>query len=562
MTYPNIPLAQTVVQLCKTKGVKHIVISPGSRNAPLTIGFTNDDFFKCYSIVDERCAAFFALGIAQQLQEPVAVVCTSGSALLNYYPAVSEAFYSHIPLVVISADRPKHLIDIGDGQTIRQENVFENHILFSANLIENDKFLTRNSQLLGEALQMSVTQKGPVHINVPFDEPLYEIVEKLDNVIANKVKQSLKEQITSSKTPRNDKIDYQKLSTIWKSSEKKMILVGVNFPNDELHNLIDVYAEDDSVLILTETTSNLHHNKAINSIDQLIFSLDENQFKELQPDVLITFGGMIVSKKIKQFLRKQQPKHHWNIDEKKATNTFFCLSEFIQTKPVDFFSNFNRNIIKKDSNYQPKWLEIRNEKRIKHSEFLLNTSHSDFKVFEQVLESIPNNIQLQISNSSIIRYAQLFSINKSVNVFCNRGTSGIDGSTSTAIGAAYANKNQTVFITGDLSFFYDSNALWNKNIPKNFRIVLINNSGGGIFKIIPGPNSTNAAKYFETPHCLTAEHLCKMYELDYLKAHSTETVKEQLIDFYKSSEKPKILEIFTPSKENDLILKEYFKHIQ
>ncbi len=137
----------------------------------------------------------------------------------------------------------------------------------------------------------------------------------------------------------NSHIDYDEFSKIWNAAEKKMILVGVNYPDEELHKLMDVYAEDDSVLILTETTSNLHHKKAINSIDQLIFSLDENQFKDLQPEVLITFGGMIVSKKIKQFLRKYQPKHHWNIDEKKATNTFFCLSEFIQTKPVDFFSN-------------------------------------------------------------------------------------------------------------------------------------------------------------------------------------------------------------------------------
>jgi 2-succinyl-5-enolpyruvyl-6-hydroxy-3-cyclohexene-1-carboxylate synthase len=360
----------------------------------------------------------------------------------------------------------------------------------------------------------------------------------------------------------NSHIDYNNLSKIWNVAAKKMILVGVNYPNDDLHNLMDLYADDDSVLILTETTSNLHHNKAINSIDQLIFSLDDEQFQDLKPDILITFGGMIVSKKIKQFLRKYQPKQHWNIDEKKATNTFFCLSEFIQTKPVDFFAHFNQFIKPLKSNYQPKWLQIRDKKRANHQQYLSKIKHSDFKVFEQVLESIPNNSQLQISNSSIIRYAQLFTIHKTLNVFCNRGTSGIDGSTSTAIGAAFASENQTIFITGDLSFFYDSNGLWNKNIPANFRIILINNSGGGIFKIIPGPGTTNAAKYFETPHCLTAEHLCKMYEFKYQKAFSTETVKKELIGFYETSENPKILEIFTPSLENDKVLKDYFKYIK
>ena len=559
--YPKKPLAQIVISACSQFNIDTVVISPGSRNAPLTVGFFNHPEIETLSVVDERCAAFFALGIAQQTQKTVAILCTSGSALLNYYPAIAEAFYSNIPLVVISADRPKHLIDIGDGQTIRQENVFENHILFSANLIEDSKLKTENLQLVSRALQIAVSQKGPVHINVPFDEPLYETVKELDIVIANKVKQSV-DGVTSMFTPRNDLTDYKKLTSIWNAAEKKMILVGVNYPDTHLQELIDIYADDESVLILTETTSNLHHTKAVNSIDQLIFSLDDDQFKDLKPEVLITFGGMIVSKRIKQFLRKYQPKHHWNIDEKKAVDTFFCLSEFIQMKPLDFLSKFNRTVVRKESKYQQKWLQFRDERRVKHAVYLSKAPHSDFKVFEQIKESIPHKSQLQISNSSIIRYAQLFTIDKTNTVFCNRGTSGIDGSTSTAVGAAFASKNQTVFISGDLSFFYDSNALWNSNIPANFRIIVINNSGGGIFKIIPGPKSTNAAKYFETPHSLTAEHLCKMYGLDYLEATSTETVTTQLKGFYETSEKPKILEIFTPGKENDLILKEYFKYIQ
>lgn len=559
--YPKKELAQIVISACIQFNIDTVVISPGSRNAPLTVGFSNHPKIKALSVVDERCAAFFALGVAQQTQKPVAIVCTSGSALLNYYPAIAEAFYSHIPLVVISADRPRHLIDIGDGQTIRQENVFENHILFSANLVESEKFKTRNSQLIGEALQIAVSQKGPVHINVPFDEPLYETVNEL---------KEFKFPHISLSSLDNSHIDYDNLAKIWNEAEKKMILVGVNYPNEALHQLMDLYAEDESVLILTETTSNLHHNKAIDSIDQLIFSLDENHFSALKPEVLITFGGMIVSKKIKQFLRKYPPKHHWNIDAEKAMNTFFCLSEFIQIKPLDFFTEFNTSIIKRESGYQSKWIQIRDKKRVKHAAYLATARHSDFKVFEQVLESIPTNNQLQISNSAVIRYAQLFSIHKTNTVFCNRGTSGIDGSTSTAIGAAFASKKQTVFITGDISFFYDSNALWNKNIPNNFRIIIINNAGGGIFKIIPGPKSTNAINYFETPHCLTAEHLSKMYGFDYLKAHSTETVTAQLKGFYETDTeinsadtgKPKILEIFTPSEENDLILSAYFKYIQ
>ena len=551
--YPKKELAQIVISACAQFNIETVVISPGSRNAPLTIGFSSHKEIETLSVVDERCAAFFALGIAQQTRKPVAVLCTSGSALLNYYPAVAEAFYSNIPLVIISADRPKHLIDIGDGQTIRQENVFANHILFSANLIENPKYKTRNSQLIGEALQVAISQQGPVHINVPFDEPLYETVPVLKAYNFPHI---------SLSSLDNSHINYEKLSKSWNVAEKKMILVGVNYPDADLHSLMDLYAEDDSVLILTETTSNLHHDKAIDSIDQLIFSLSDAEFQELKPDILITFGGMIISKRIKKFLRDYQPKEHWNIDARKATNTFLCLSEFIQIKPVDFFSHFNEFIRPLKSDYQPKWIAFRDERREKHLAYLKSIKYSDFSVFEQALNAIPESCQLQISNSSIIRYAQLFSMKATVNIFCNRGTSGIDGSTSTAIGAAYATEQQTVFITGDLSFFYDGNGLWNSNIPKNFRIIIINNSGGGIFRIIPGPKATNAAQYFETPHCLTAEYLCKMHQLEYQKAYSTETVIKELSRFFETSEKPKILEIFTPSAENDLVLKDYFKYIQ
>ena len=551
--YPKKELAQLVIAACHQFEIDTVVISPGSRNAPLTVGFSNHKDFKTISLVDERCAAFYALGIAQQTKRPVAVLCTSGSALLNYYPAIAEAFYSNIPLVVISADRPKHLIDIGDGQTIRQENVFENHILFSANLIENPRFKARNSQLIGEALQIATSNQGPVHINVPFDEPLYETVKTLDTFHFPHISMS---------SVDNSHVNYSFFGDVWNAAKKKIILVGVNYPDEKINELIHFYAEDPSVLILTETTSNLHHENVVDAIDQLIFSLSDAEFNALQPEVLITFGGMVISKRVKQFLRKYPPKHHWDIDSKKATNTFFCLTEFIQQDPIAFFETFNKQVFKVATDYQQKWLRLRDEKRVKHHRYLSKIEHSDFKVFEQVLESIPAHSNLQVSNSAIIRYAQLFSIKKSINVFCNRGTSGIDGSTSTAIGAAFSSEKQTVFVTGDLSFFYDSNALWNAHIPASFRIIIINNSGGGIFKIIPGPSTTNATAYFETPHCLTAENLCKMHGFEYHVAATTENVDKELLGFYVPSEKPKILEIFTPSAKNNIVLTAYFKYIK
>ncbi len=548
--FPKNKLAQQVIASCVANKIGHVVISPGSRNAPLTIGFTNHPSIKTYSIVDERCAAFFALGIAQQTQKPVAVVCTSGSALLNYYPAISEAFYSDIPLIVISADRPKHLIDVGDGQAIRQKNVFENHILSSVNLDANSD---TNLDLIQDALKLSIEEKGPVHINVPFDEPLYEVTDKileLDEV-----------DYTFTETP----IPVDELQTyadVWNKSTKKMVLIGANYSDELLQIQLDKICEEESVIVLTETTSNVYHTKFINSIDKVVFPLSGADLEQLKPDVLLTLGGMIVSKKIKQYLRKFQPKHHWHVDSKRGFDTYFCLEKHFDISPQLFFSQFFFLSEDKESNYQQSWLKLKESRTKSHQQYLSNCNFSDLKVFESILQSIPNNSQLQLGNSSIIRYSQLFDINESLSVFCNRGTSGIDGSTSTAIGASIVVKNQTVFVTGDISFFYDSNALWNKNIKNNFRIILINNNGGGIFKFIAGPQKTNALQYFETPHGLTAEHLCKMFGFEYQTATNIDEVKNSLVDFYSKSSSPKLLEICTPSEENDLILKQYFASLK
>ena len=551
--YPKNELAQLTIASCIAHQLEHVVISPGSRNAPLTIGFYNHPNIKTYSIVDERCAAFFALGLAQQLQKPVAVVCTSGSALLNYYPAVSEAFYSDIPLVVISADRPKHLIDIGDGQTVRQENVFENHCLFSANLIANDGLKEENLNLLDYALRVATYENGPVHINVPFDEPLYEVVDEMVELeLANKE--------VGEEPIEVDEL--QKYANIWNASAKKMVLIGANFPDELLQVQLNKIIEDESVIVLTETTSNVYNSNFINSIDKVIFPIEEVDFEVLQPEILLTLGGMIVSKKIKQYLRKHQPKHHWHVDSKKAFDTYFCLDKHFEISPQLFFSQFFFLTEDVESDYQATWLNIKDHRATKHASYLESCSYSDLKVFESVLESIPNNVHVQVSNSSIIRYTQLFDMNESLDIFCNRGTSGIDGSTSTAIGAAHVNNNQTVFITGDISFFYDSNALWNKHIKNDFRIILINNDGGGIFKVIPGPKSTNALSYFETPHGLTAQQLCEMYKIEYSTANNLNELNVSLSDFYAESERPKLLEVFTPSQENDTVLKEYFKAIK
>lgn len=543
MQYPKIQLAQSVLTICKQNNIKHIVISPGSRNAPLTIGFASDSFFKPYSIADERCAAFFALGMAQQLKEPVAIVCTSGSALLNYYPAIAEAFYSQIPLIVISADRPTSKIDIGDGQTIRQANVFENHILFNANLEENVS--VANDTLIHNAIYTAVLKKGPVHINAPFEEPLYDIVSEL-SVSPKAIEQPKQESVV---------INWDFLQSSWDKAAKKLILIGVQDQNVIPEHIIQQWNLDPSIVVLTEVTSNIRTSNFINSIDSLITSFTDAEFKMLQPDILISIGGMVVSKRIKKFFRSYKPAAHWHVDLLRAYDTFGALTQHVVATPSTFFSKMTYG--QTASNYQQNILNCYNSLREHQAEFVKQAPYSDLKVFEAIFNFIPKNSLLHISNSSAIRYAQLIDMPQDLEVFCNRGTSGIDGCTSTAIGAAVQTLKPTTLITGDISFLYDSNGLWNKYTPDNFKIIVLNNGGGGIFRILPGHQDTEVFNtYFETEHQHTAEHLAKMYDYEYIKAESQADLAK--LETFFNSPKKQIIEIFTPTKINNIVLKNYF----
>lgn len=576
MKYSKIPVARSVVALCVAKNIHHVVISPGSRNAPLTLGFTHHPEITPYSIVDERCAAFFALGMAQQLQRPVALVCTSGSALLNYYPAIAEAFYSDIPLVVISADRPVERLEIGDGQTIRQKNVFANHILYSANLhselvldytttdsrLQQKQFEAQkhNERETNLALNKAIEERGPVHINIPFYEPLYELVEHVEVAPL--------EILPEIRFRGYDKEHLAPYAELWNKARRKMVLVGVAQPNSVDQEFLDRLARDPSVIVFTETTSNLHHEDFFTRIDTLIGPIEKGEnshelFKNLQPDILLSFGGMVVSKKIKAFLRKYQPKQHWHIDEKKAYNTFFCLNKHFETRVNSFFENFLPLTWEVESDYGANWKGIRKQRQLRHQQYMETIPYADLKAMQLIVPEIPDDYLLQLGNSSIIRYAQLFTWKESLRIYCNRGTSGIDGSLSTAVGAACVKNEPTLVILGDLSFFYDSNALWNTYLPVSFRIIVLNNGGGGIFRILPGNKDTeNFETYFETVHHLKARPLCDLYGLDYHSADSSKTLKAQLQDFFQNGGRPKLLEIFTPRKTNDEVLLEYFNFMK
>ena len=563
MQLSNKVVVRDLVAVFAQKGVKHIVISPGSRNAPLTISFNRHPNFTCHTIVDERCAAFFAMGLAQQLKEPVAICCTSGSASLNYAPAIVEAYYQKIPLLVITADRPPEWIDQMDGQTIRQSGIYQNFIKGSYDLpVEADNKDDRwySQRIINEAIEKSqYPEFGPVHINVPLREPLYELTD-YTNIALPKVFSTVNTQL---ELPLSQ---IESLKHEWSKFSKILIVTGLLHPNDALNEALGKVAEQDNVSVLTETTSNLFGDSYNRSIDRVLISIEGKGEADFKPDLLVTLGGPIVSKKIKTFLRIHKPKEHWHINASNDfVDTYKSLTKIIPLAPEKVLCHFTDEFTG-TSNYRNSWLNKDAQLQLVFNDFLKDVEFCDLKAFEILFNKMPAKSNLQLANSTVVRYSNLFDqpSNREFNCFCNRGTSGIDGTVSTAVGAAKATQKLTTVITGDLSFFYDSNALWITPFPQNLKIILINNKGGSIFRIIDGPSNIEELEpFFEAKHNLNAEYIAKTFGLDYTFCDNEMDLNKLLKDVYITNlEKSSLVEIATENELNPEILKRYFKSLK
>jgi len=536
----------------KSASIADVIITPGSRNAPFSISLANDSFFQLHSIVDERSAAFFALGLSQQTKKPTVLICTSGTALLNYAPAIAEAYYQRIPLLVISADRPEEWIGRGEGQSIRQNNVFQNYSDYSACLFADEKETSiQNSEIIQNTFQYLLSNNGPVHLNVPFQEPLYELIdcEELPSF-----------QFETKMNSMDVMKEVNGSLEIIQQAERIMVLVGQHVYEDfskelEQFNLLQ------QVVVLTETHANVNIENAFPCIDRMIMGLDGNAQQTLAPDVLITVGTNIISRKIKAILRKSKPKHiQVGLNEKKM-DTFDCLELQCNLTPQDFFNSLKE--IESKSEWKNELLSIQ-ENQIKQVEaWLPSALFSDLTVFYSLLKAIPDGMDVQMGNSSVVRYIQLFNQNKRLTYFGNRGVAGIDGSTSTAIGAAWKTKKPTLLISGDLSFHYDSNAFWNNYLSSELKVIVINNGGGGIFRIIDGSKDTeHLQQYFETAHSSKSiKGIADLYNLNYFSAANNDELNEALPLFFNQSH-VSVLEIFTPKEDNPKALDAFFQHTQ
>ncbi len=541
-------------------GLTDIVISPGSRNAPIIISFVNNSKINAFSIIDERSAAFFALGLALNSKKTVAIACTSGSAILNYASAISEAYYQKIPLLVITADRPPYLIDVGDGQTIKQNNVYANFIKKSYQLPlnindESDRKYTEN--IINEAINSCVEpQCGPVHINIPFDEPIYGVT---NNHIQSMFSKAAKNVTACSA------LQMQKIAEQWNNCKKIIVIAGQTPPNIEINQVIEAISQYKNVVVIAETTSNLYGDAIIGTIDNVVSTICVQEVEAFKPDMLISFGGQIVSKMIKKFLRNNKPGIHYHISpSNQPLDTYFCLTDVLVSDEYLFFSSLLSYISPINSNYASLWHTRKNEIDKKRDAYLSTIEYSDFKVIDNVLAQLPEDSVLHLGNSTPVRYSQLFGSKKNTMYCSNRGVSGIDGQVSTAVGFAYASNKLNVLITGDLGFLYDSNGLMNNYLRPNLKIIVINNSGGGIFRFISGPDTTpNLEEFFVAKHSWKAEYICKAFNVKYISVDNISDLELVLQTFFTiQSQTAEVLEITTPSNRNASILRQYFKFIK
>lgn len=534
-----------IAEICAQKQVRQVVFSSGSRSAPLVLSFARHPNFTIHTVVDERSAAFVALGIAQQTQQPVALVCTSGTAVLNYGPAVAEAFYQQIPLLLLTADRPPEWLDQQDNQTIRQCDAFRQHCRAAYELPVEESHpdaLWHIERIVSDAINKTRWPvPGPVHVNVPLREPLYPTT---DFQYTSDVKTIA---IANTHTAFED---WQALDALWQTSDKKLIVAGMHAPDAQLSRSLGAIQKEFDIPVLCDVTANLPEATQIAHFDALLYSENADLRDTLTPDFLITFAGPLVSKSLKQFLRQVKPPHHWRIQtDFECIDTYQSLTRIVPCPPADFFTQLSERQPERgerQKRYFSHWQTAESRAMQAIESFFTEAPFCELSAMQTVLQRLPRESLLQLGNSSIVRWASYVGVptERNINVNSNRGTSGIDGTVSTAVGAALTTDKITTLIVGDLAFFYDRNGLWHEPLPANLRIIMFNNHGGGIFRMLDGSKELPELEaHFEVAHDLSAEDTANMHNLEYAVCDAMATLKRALSGFFEAKDRPAILEI-------------------
>ncbi|WP_080056527.1 2-succinyl-5-enolpyruvyl-6-hydroxy-3-cyclohexene-1-carboxylic-acid synthase [Spirosoma aerolatum] len=563
------PVLQPIVniaELLSQKGISDVIVSPGSRSAPLTLAVARHPQLQVRVMADERSAGFVALGIAQQTRRPVAVICTSGSAVYNLAPAVAEAYFQQVPLLLLTADRPHEWLHQQDGQTIDQIGIFRNQVKRSYDLPADYTHPDARwaiERSLNEAVTLcQLEPAGPVHVNVPLREPFYpkadesfafERVRLIDTLLA---------------TPTLAPETWHRLQAEWEQSSRILIAVGQLPPNPALRSVLTQITDEWGIPVVGEIISNLADNgQFITHTDTMLASLDDEQANALRPDLLITLGGSFLTRNLKTFFRNYPARRHWHIQPTvdRVTDGFQSLTTLIPSEPTAFLEklfadiDYQRFLQGDDEDDERQFLHHWQAFDRKAARLVAGVLAqpdqplTDWSAVQSVLEQLPPNSILHLANSMPVRYANLCGLTarQGIQVAANRGVSGIDGCLSTALGAALKTDQILTLLIGDVAFFYDRNALWSAPIPNNLRIVLLNNDGGHIFRIIDGPSrQPELETYFETPHGYTARNTAADASLHYEACATREELESLLPAFFQSGNRARLLEITTDKLAN------------
>lgn len=553
-------------------GVEKAVVCPGSRNAPIVHNLNECESIECYPVTDERSAGFYAMGMAQATEKPVVVCVTSGSALLNLAPAVAEAYYQKVPIIVISADRPAAWIDQLDGQTLPQPDALGRFVKMAVTLPEpkDDEDSWYCNRLVNEVLLESVHNgNGPVHINVPISEPLFDFdVESLPKeraIVRFNLHDVAAKYIYYFSGPFCD-------------AKRPMIIIGQGGKIELDDEYVDELAR--YCVMINEPLSSVH---GLTHFDEVLHKIGNDA--DYMPDFIIYLGDMIVSKRVKKFLRQAKDAEQWRLDYNgKLQDTFMNLTGVVEGDPTmvlngltfltKAYSADDYNDDRDPADYEEpeckmdaetvafhdRWMAALNDAATRASDYEPAYSQmAAVKYFEQQLEDMEYDYQVHYANSTAVRLANIYADHF---VWCNRGVNGIEGSLSTAAGFSTATDKMVFCVIGDLSFFYDQNALWNRNLHGNLRIILLNNRCGGIFHQLRGLDKSPARDTIVSAcHNTEAQGICTQNDVGYIKATNMEEMQIGMVTLLTvDTTRPMLLEVLTNVDEDEKAYKEYYNN--
>ena len=560
--YSNKENVNILTSLLLEYGVSDAVVCPGSRNAPIVHNLSMCEAIRCRPVTDERSAAFYALGLAIATRRPTVVCVTSGSALLNVMPAVAEAAYQHVPLIVISADRPQQWIDQLDGQTIPQSDALGRFVRKAVQLPEphNDEERWLCRRLVNEAMHLATCRQGsPVHINVPISEPLFEFdTEQLPQLSRfNNIKRAVIKDASMD------------MPDAFHEAKRPMIVIGQLAHGTVSHETIRSLSE--KYVVMSEPLSNpsymtIHFDEAIRYIvsDNSSINDDEDDKTAYYPDYVIYVGDTLVSKPARRFLRNAKaPSCLITPDAADIHDPLMTLTDIVECDSDSINALLASLCDAPDTDercrFHDRWQSFLDACAAHADAYAPEYSQmATVKYFEEQLADLDIDICVHYANSSAVRLACIYAQHY---VWCNRGVNGIEGSLSTAAGFSLATHDMTVCVIGDLSFFYDQNALWNSNLRGNLRIILLNNRGGGIFRQLSGLSDSPAADdLVMASHENTAQGICTQNDIGYMSAKNMDEMQIGVVTLLtRESERPMLLEVFTDSNDDVKALEKYFK---